>query len=638
MWVRNMVVVAAVVGALVVGVDAQADPKAKNGKAPGQISAGFGARTITPNGEPPAEWKSYFAVNPVTGIWGEPFEDLDGDGCFDGPSEDGPGETHTDHVWNHTGDAQFVGAHTVRGVTIVGDPQSAGKWDGLWAGAGFGSQCAEGVFDDTWARAMVLDDGDSAVAIVSLDVVGFFNLEVQRARRELAARYPDLAEEVDELIISSTHTHEGVDTMGFWGQTLGIDGKSPAYQAFIRSQILDAVKEAWEARTPATAKFAETEHTVGVRDSRDPQVIDPYAYSAQFLDAETDEVLGTIVNWSNHPEALGGDNGFISSDFPHGTRTSLEGRYGGTAVYFSGSVGGLMTPLRVPVVDPKTGEEFGDGEDLTRAYAIGRILAEAVADDLDAANAHPLGKLHAESRELYIGSDNTALAALNAAGVFDVPTFVGGESWGSDPDLRRPGVNAGRAGTQFRTEIARVKVGPAMFLTVPGELFPELEVGFADVPVCDGGATSTDTGFPEEPVISGHDDARYQFVLGLAQDELGYIVPRSHHWFLHAEDQVTGGGNGDGLVPVGALEADDPCGESHYEETVSASSTLAPWTTCVAAELAGHVDIWDTHAACTYENTHTSPHGVGGSLIDRYGIGKHPGHTLDHHDVHGHDH
>ncbi|HVM39336.1 MAG TPA: hypothetical protein VM618_01010, partial [Acidimicrobiia bacterium] len=564
---------------------------------------------------------------PVTGVWGEPFDDADGDGCYDAP-----GETHTDQVWNHAGDGGFVGAFSVRGVTIVGDPQSAGKWDGLWGGAGFGSQCAEGVFDDTWARAVVFDNGRSSVAVVSLDVVGFFNIEVQRARRELAARYPEIAEDLEEIVIASTHTHEGVDTMGYWGQTLGVDGKSPAYQAFIRSQVLDAIHDAWMARRPAQAKFARTEHTVGVRDSRDPQVMDPYAYSAQFVaDDGSGDVLGTIVNWSNHPEALGGNNGFISSDFPHGTREAIEARYGGTAVYFSGSVGGLMTPLRAPVVDPKTGHDYGTGETLERAYAIGRILAEAVSDDLDAAEFAPIDGLSVESRELFIGTDNTALSALNAVGVFDVPSFVGGESWGSDRAFHRPGVPAGRTGTQFRTEMVRVEVGPAMFLTVPGELFPELEVGFPDPPVAR--CAEANTGAPLEPVISEHDDAQYQFVLGLAQDELGYIVPRYDHWFFHAPG--TEAGNGDGIVPVGALEAEDPCGEGHYEETVSASSALAPWTTCVAAELAGRDDVWHEHSACSYANTHTTPHGLAGSVVDRYGIGSHPGH--DHgHQGHGH--
>lgn len=56
----------------------------------------------------------------------------------------------------------------------------------------------------------------------------------------------------------------------------------------------------------------------------------------------------------------------------------------------------------------------------------------------------------------------------------------------------------------------------------------------------------------------------------------------------------------------------------------------------VMTALAGHLATWDTHAVCAYANTHTSPHGIGGSVVDRYGIGEHPGHELEH--VHAHDH
>ena len=63
---------------------------------------------------------------------------------------------------------------------------------------------------------------------------------------------------------------------------------------------------------------------------------------------------------------------------------------------------------------------------------------------------------------------------------------------------------------------------------------------------------------------------------------------------------------------MGALEATDACGDSHYEETVSISSAFAPYVTCIAAELAGH-DPWSTEEACSRENTSASPYGIGGS-------------------------
>ena len=41
-------------------------------------------------------------------------------------------------------------------------------------------------------------------------------------------------------------------------------------------------------------------------------------------------------------------------------------------------------------------------------------------------------------------------------------------------------------------------------------------------------------------------------------------------------------------IYIGVVERVDPCGISHYEETVSAASTMAPIVACTAAELAAH--------------------------------------------------
>ncbi len=568
-----------------------------------KLEVGFGVRKITPVGEPPARWKPYFTPQPKTGVWGERYEDLDGDACYD-PQR----EPHVDDPWNSSGDAHERGAFEVDGVTIYGDPGSTGKWDGIWTNAGFGAICAQGAHDDTYARAVVMRVEDRTVALVSIDVVGFFNYEIRRAERELRERFPNV--EIDELVVSSTHTHEGPDTMGLWAQTEGLDGKSPAYQAFIRWQIENAVHDAYSSLQPSLVKFGTAEHTVGIRDSRAPEVIDPWVVAAQFLRPDDGSTIGTLVNWSNHPEAQSRPNPLISSDFPWGTRVTLEQNLGGTAVYFSGSVGGLMTPLGANV--PGYGTEVS----WERTFEIGRLVALAAEDALAQAPAIGIFDLDVDARVFYMDSDNNALRALNATGMFDVPTYAGYESWGRTD--HHDGTYAGAAGSGFRTEMVRVSIGPAVFLTVPGELFPELEIGGYGRPDC----AQADTGRPYEPVIAEQYEEDFQFVLGLAQDELGYIVPGYDFWIKHAEEapnEVSGQwpfqDDNQGIAQLGALQARDPCGERHYEETVSASSVMAPWVTCVAAELAG-IDPWalasssEAYAACTYDNTHTDPYGV----------------------------
>jgi hypothetical protein len=464
--------------------------------------------------------------------------------------------------------------------------------------------------DDTWARAIVVEVDGKTVAMVSLDVVGLFNIEVQRARRELEARYGDEMQ-IDELIVSSTHTHEGVDTMGYWGQSIGIDGKFPAYNAFLRSQLIDAVADAYQQRQPAYARFAQTEFTLGIRDSRPPHRIDPYLLAGQFVN-ESGETLGTVVNWSNHPEAQGSNNQLVSSDFPHAVRETLEADLGGKSVYFSGSVGGLMTPLGVDIPG------FGSSPSWERTFELGRLVAEQAKSALAGAALEPIDDLVHKRREFYMQADNTALNGLNAAGVFDIPTYVGANSWGLDGHTE--GIYVGRTGEQFKTEMVAVRFGPALFLTVPGELFPELELGGYGRPEC----PSADTGRPYEPVIGEQFDSEYEFVLGLGQDELGYIVPGYDFWLAHAEDAGGSDGNYEGILGVGGLVEEETCGEGHYEETVSGSSTMAPWVACVAAELSGK-DPWALsgttpgYAACSHENTHINPYGLNPAAVSEGG-------------------
>src|SRR5262245_30598089 len=78
--------------------------------------------------------------------------------------------------------------------------------------AGFGhNRLATGVADPLFARAVVLKDGHSSVALVSVDLVGFFHANVDNVRKHLSG--------FDFVLVSSTHSHEGPDTLGLWGKS-----------------------------------------------------------------------------------------------------------------------------------------------------------------------------------------------------------------------------------------------------------------------------------------------------------------------------------------------------------------------------------------------------------------------------------
>ena len=88
--------------------------------------------------------------------------------------------------------------------------------------AGFGQdRQAKKVHDPIMVRAVVLADGDRRIALLSVDVVGLFNPSAERVRKELPGfKY---------VLVSTTHNHEGPDTLGLWGANPLQSGVDPEY-------------------------------------------------------------------------------------------------------------------------------------------------------------------------------------------------------------------------------------------------------------------------------------------------------------------------------------------------------------------------------------------------------------------------
>jgi len=85
--------------------------------------------------------------------------------------------------------------------------------------AGFShNRKATKVHDPIMARAVVLSDGKQKIALVCVDVVGLFNAMAQSVRKQL--------EGFTYVCVSSTHNHEGPDTLGLWGKSPLVSGST----------------------------------------------------------------------------------------------------------------------------------------------------------------------------------------------------------------------------------------------------------------------------------------------------------------------------------------------------------------------------------------------------------------------------
>lgn len=536
----------------------------------GTMSAGVAKREIIPGDlQPDGSWR----------MWVEPFEDVNGNGVYDAHDpldpETAPGEPYTDENGNGKWDAPFMAGY--------GHEKESNEY-----------YVAASVHDMVWARAVAISCGDVTLGLVAVDTVGLFRGVVNAIRASAPAEY-------DHIVVASTHTHDSFDTMGLWGAHQLSDGKHPRAMEKIHDQAVAALADALADRAPVSMASVASGHTrdripvAGTlqTDLRDPFVLDDKVVALR-LDRASDDIV--LVNWAPHPETLAGTKSEISSDYPHYLREALEARYGGTAVFFSGAVGGMMTTLGA---SPK----YPDGtlvpdHSYEKARVIGETAADIAGDALDAADALAPRGLRVQSRVFNVPADNAFLLAINSAGVLDHETAIG--------YVELPGVGPGilvpapflRAEVDVVSLLGEDGQDLLQVLTIPGEMLPEVAYGnplrtegeptlescFAFNPdklLFNGGRNgkwnpatgekepgyervlASKPAYPTEPAVATMTTARETMLFGLANDELGYMVPANDF------EPAT-------YFPELYSDGRDRCGDDdHYEETNSASSMLA---------------------------------------------------------------
>ncbi|MCU0341073.1 MAG: neutral/alkaline non-lysosomal ceramidase N-terminal domain-containing protein, partial [Spirosomaceae bacterium] len=391
------------------------------------------------------------------------------------------------------------------------DLNKNGRFDAVWMAGFQNKRAANGIHDDLWARAMVLDDGQTRLAVVSVDLIGFTHKNVVNVRKQLDASWG-----ITYATISSTHTHEGPDMLGMWGDSEFKSGVDADYEKWVEKQVVSAIEQAVKNLKPAKLRVAQdlTGAQALTTDTRKPIVKDDGLYILQAQDATTNATLGTYIVWGNHPEVLWNKNTLITSDFAHYLRQGVEkGVFndnkevkkgtGGVVVYATGCLGGLMTTdPRVAVKHPFKDTLYQEPS-YHKAEVTGSTLALLILKALD--NAEPLsGGIDLRAKTLELPLDNTDFRLGVALGVVD----AGYSSWG-----------------KLRTEIAVWHIGEASFLSVPGEIYPELVNGGVEAPQY----ADFDLKKPlETPPLRSLMRGKYKFVIGLANDEIGYILPKSY--------------------------------------------------------------------------------------------------------------
>ncbi|MBQ8579608.1 MAG: neutral/alkaline non-lysosomal ceramidase N-terminal domain-containing protein [Oscillospiraceae bacterium] len=344
-----------------------------------------------------------------------------------------------------------------------------------------------GVLDAQQARALWLDDGSTSIVLIVVDCVGLSSATVKQIRQRLAAfcRRTDC----DSVNVISTHTHAGVDTLGLWGP-VAISGKNDAFMETVIAGAVQAAEEAYANRTAGTLCYSTTK-TYGLqRDSRDPQIFDNRLYQLCFTPDDGSKNGIRLFSFAAHAEALRSENTLVSRDYPGAVCDIIKAQTGDDAIYLPGAIGGLiMTPVLC-------GEPFDAKENL-------RLTGEKIASfALSAPEGEVLSPAIGLSRvEFEVELDNTLFKYYKFLGILE---------------------NEGRRSLSgqyyLQTELTVLRLGQVTLALLPGEVFPELI----------SRASLSGDPKPLREIAADYGVENFM-VVGLANDELGYILPPSAH-------------------------------------------------------------------------------------------------------------
>lgn len=385
----------------------------------------------------------------------------------------------------------------------------------VWlAGYGVGRR-ATGVHDPLWARAVVFRHAGQRIALVSVDLIGLMHPEVLAIRRRL--------DDFDYVLVSSTHNHHGPDVIGLWGRSHGEPGVDPAYLSFVVNRVAETVRRADAEATPAEMAYGTAQDDRLLGDSRLPRVVDGRLRVLVARRPGESRPAGLLVQWNCHPEALSSRNPLLTSDFPHTTIATLAERWGCPVAYFSGAVGGLMAP---------PGELYADRDppvpdgSFALAEVYGRDVAALADRAIEAARPVRLTPFRVATGPIAVPLENPYYHAARLLGTVRREA----RRWTGDWRTLGPPLTAATADARvaLASEVAAVKLGELTIAAVPGELYPELVYGqIVDPP--EPGAD-----FPRaapEPNVAALIGPEPWLLLGLANDELGYLIPeRQWDW------------------------------------------------------------------------------------------------------------
>lgn len=327
------------------------------------------------------------------------------------------------------------------------------------------------------SRAVVFQRGDTTVAVVSLDVLGFPGVLADRIRKEVK-RIP-----AENILVASTHNHSGPDCYAFpdgkGGHTADLE-----YIDSVCKKSARAINAAIDDLKPAKLKIGTDEAKGKIAyNYYAPDLYDRRMSVIQAIGADSKPIV-TLVNYAIHPEVLGPGVGILSPDLVGPLCDSIEANTGGKAIFVNGAQGGMVTADNRDLDRPSNSQRgyWHDDRTWDECLRIGKLMASEALRIIKDASLQSDPVLTCISTDMKVPVESKDL-------------------WGVV--LYSPLKYPHNDDQSITTRINLVNLGDAQILTIPGEALPNI-------------------GFYLKRKMGG----KHNLLFGLTNDAFGYILTK----------------------------------------------------------------------------------------------------------------
>ena len=267
-------------------------------------------------------------------------------------------------------------------ITPEGKPYLAGY---------FHERIGERVRDDLHCRALILDDGECRICLITLDLITV-SREWGDAAREMIVERTGIP--ADRILICATHTHTGPSTGGGrkgtpqeWVEALPgmiADTAEAAANEMFDALLFPGAQEEYMlasnrlGRTREGTEVFSSEGVIGHAGPVDPELI---AVGVRERDGT---VRAVLVNYGMHVDVIGGEGAdFVSADWPGVMEEAVAGVYGEQAItlFANGPCGDINHRLWRESRHPREGE--AKAVQMGRTYAGLAVAAVEVAEPME---------------------------------------------------------------------------------------------------------------------------------------------------------------------------------------------------------------------------------------------------------------